>query len=423
MDQESLKIAVVGAGVAGITAAHVLQRRHQVTLFDRNSWIGGHTHTIAIPEGPDQGTPVDTGFIVLNDRTYPNFRRLLAQLGVSTRPAEMSFSYHDDQSGFHYAGNNLNGLFAQRRNIVSLRFWRLLRNTARFSREALRHLERNDIPAVTLGEYLRSGGFSEELISWYVIPMAAAIWSTAPGEITAFPAASFLRFFGNHGLLSLTDRPQWMTVCGGSHSYVKAFLAGFTGKVLPDTFVASVSRTNEGVRVRTADGEEQAFDRVVIAAHADEALSLLSDADDLERRLLGAWRYQQNRTVLHTDTSFLPPSRRAWASWNYLRERGGEADRPVSLTYSMNILQGLGTQRHYCVTLNQRQQIPAERIVADLLYTHPTYTFDSMATQRDLPSLNGRRNTFFCGGYFGWGFHEDAVTSGVKVARAFGLEL
>lgn len=417
-----LDIAVVGAGVAGVVSAHVLSRKHRVTLFEKGEEIGGHTHTVVIPSGPDAGTPVDTGFIVHNDRTYPLFRRFLGQLGVGIQESDMSFSYHDESAGFFYSGPGPGAVFAQRRNLLSPPFLRMLVDIWRFGRDAQRELDRASIPAVTLDEWLEKGGYSRWTVDRYVTPMAAAIWSTRPSEVGAYPAESFLRFFGNHGLLSLRDVPRWATVAGGSASYLRAFLRAFPGRVRTAEPVASIRRDERGVEVRTSQGSER-FDAVVVAAHADEALSLLGDPSDDERRLLGAWRYQANRTVLHRDPSVLPPSRRAWASWNSCRERGASDASPVSLSYSMNRLQRLKTAEEWVVTLNRQTPIPADRVVATMDYAHPTYTFASVATQAELPRLSGQRRTWFCGSYFGYGFHEDAVRSAVQVGRAFGLEL
>lgn len=418
-----LEIAVVGAGVAGVVSAYILSRRHRVTLFERGDEIGGHTHTVTIPEGPDAGTAVDTGFIVHNDRTYPLFRRFIGQLGVATQASDMSFSYHDEGAGFFYSGPELGGVFAQRRNALSPRFLRMLLDIDRFGRDARRQLQAGAVGPVTLGEWLDRGGYSIWAVERYLIPMAAAIWSTRPAQVAEYPAESFLRFFANHGLLSLRDVPSWATIAGGSATYLWAFLRGFRGRVRTAEPVRSIRREEGGVALWTASGGAEHFDGVVVATHADEALALLADPAEDERRLLGAWRYQANRTVLHCDTSVLPPSRRAWASWNFVRERGASERSGVSLSYFMNRLQRLSSQEQWIVTLNREAPIPAGRVVATMDYAHPTYTFASVATQAALPGLNGCRNTWFCGSYFGYGFHEDAVRSAVQVGRSFGIEL
>lgn len=417
-----LCVAVVGAGVAGITTAFLLQERHRVTLFDKNDYLGGHTNTVVIAEGPDAGTPVDTGFIVLNDRTYPLLHRLLRRLGVGVRWADMSFGFHCERSGLQYSGRNLDALFAQRRNLLRPAFYALLAEIHRFGRAASRDLREDRFGSRSLGEYLDSGGYGEYFRSNYLLPMGAAIWSTPAEDMLAFPAVSFARFFHNHGLLTLRDRPRWQTVLGGSHAYVQAFRKAFTGEIRAAEPVAAVRRAPEGAILRFSGGGERRFDRVVLAAHADESLRLLADPSPEERSLLGAWRYSKNRTVLHTDAAVLPPNPRAWASWNYCRELGANGDRLV-LTYDMNNLQGLRARERYCVTLNRARPIPENRIIREFLYTHPMYTVDSLAAQATLPSLNGRRNSYFCGSYFGYGFHEDAVRSANEVAKCFGLSL
>lgn len=422
MTGKPLGIAVVGGGVAGITAAHLLSQRHRVTLYERNDYLGGHTNTIVIPDGPDAGTPVDTGFIVLNDRTYPLLHRLLARLGVAVRYADMSFGYHCRRTGLAYSGKSVDSLFAQRRNLLRPSFWRMLAEIRRFGAEAARDLAAGGFDGRSLGRYLESGRYGREFVAHYILPMGAAIWSTPGAELLEFPAQTFARFFANHGLLSLRERPRWQTVVGGSHAYVKAFRAAFRGEPRVGAPVASVRRTEQGAVVRLADGSRRSFDRVFLAAHADESLALLEDPSPEERRLLGAWRYARNETVLHTDASILPPLRRAWASWNCLREPGahgggGRGDR-LAVTYDMNNLQGLRTQEQYCVTLNR--EIDKSRIIRRFVYTHPMYTFDSVRSQEGLPSLNGKRFTYFCGSYFGYGFHEDAVRSAVSAAGELG---
>ncbi len=421
--QSPLNIGVIGAGVAGIVAAFLLQRKHKVTLFEKNNYFGGHTNTIVIDAGPDARTPVDTGFIVCNDRTYPLFQAFLSQLGVSLRPSDMSFSYTCGQTGLTYASRNFNALFAQRRNLFRPGFWGLLLEILRFNHQTQKKLSAGLMREDTLGEYLKREHFSERLIEQYLIPMGAAIWSTPDRKMMDFPAESFARFFENHGLLSLTDQPRWYCVDGGSHSYVKAFLNSFRGTAIRNCGVSAVARTESGVVVCRADGTEERFDRVVIATHADEAYALLTDPSEEETRLLSPWEYSENHTVLHTDVSVLPSNRRAWASWNYVRESHIVSDVPVTVTYYMNRLQCLATERHYCVTLNPGAAFSPQHLLREIRYRHPMYTFESLATQKELPNLNGCNNTYFCGSYFGYGFHEDAVRSAVKVGAAFGVTL
>ncbi len=414
-----LRIAVVGGGVAGLTAAHLLQRRHEVTLFDGNDYAGGHTNTVEIPAGPDRGTPVDTGFIVCNNRTYPLFNRMLDELGVARRKSEMSFAYASEDTGLQYSGSDLNGLFAQRANLVRPAFWRMVRDVLRFFETARADLQEDRVGPVTLGEYLDAGGYRREFIDEHLVPMGAAIWSTPPGRMLEFPAATFLRFFSNHGLLAVRDRPQWMTVAGGSRTYVRRILDGFRGTVRLGCAVRGVVRTVGGVDIAAGSSGPERYDAVVIAAHADEALSMLADPSDAERRLLGAWTYTHNDTVLHTDASVMPSNRRAWSSWNYVREKGAGPGAPATLSYWMNRLQGLQTAEPVFVTLNRRRPIDPSRILRRFDYTHPMYTFEALRSQSGLPTLQGVRSTWYCGSYFGYGFHEDAVRSAVAVARDF----
>jgi len=421
--ESRLKIAVIGGGVAGITASYLLQQEHSVTLHEKNEYIGGHTNTVVIEDGPDAGTPVDTGFIVFNERTYPLFLKFLSQMEVGLRKTQMSFSYHCQQTGLQYASRNFNALFAQRFNLLNPSFWRMLLGITQLNSITRRKLQSGALKDIRLGDYLERERFSRNLIESYLIPMASAIWSTPDAQMMDFPAESFFRFFENHGLLTLTDQPQWFVVEGGSHSYVKAFLEKFKGRALTNHGVKSVRRTDKGPLVRFEDGEEELYDHVVIAAHANEAYRMLSDPSPDEIRLLLPWSYSDNQTILHTDTSFLPQNRRAWASWNYIRAQESESESPVMVTYHMNRLQGLTTENDYCVTLNPATPVPEEKIIREIAYTHPTFTFDALQTQLELPALNGKNNTCFCGSYFGYGFHEDAVRSAVRVGEKFGITL
>jgi uncharacterized protein len=416
------RIAVVGSGVAGLVAAWLLDRVHDVTLFEAEDYPGGHTHTLTIDRGPDAGTPVDTGFIVMNLRNYPVLTRVLQRLGVRLQPSTMTFGFHCERTGFQYAGTP-RGLFAQPGNLLRPSFHRLLADIVRFGRLARRDLLSGAVGNRTLGDYVAGLGLSARFRHDYLGPMGAAIWSAPPGAIAGFPAGSFLRFFENHGLLTLTDLPQWQTVAGGSHTYVKRMLAGFRGRVLLHAPVRQVRRTDNAVEVTVEGAGAERFDQVVIAAHADQALRLLADPSPDEQRLLGPWRYSHNRTLLHTDVRVLPPRRAAWASWNYTREAVPGVDDTVSVTYDMNRLQRLRTRERYCVTLNRRGAVDPARVIAEMTYTHPLYDPASLATQPELPRLNGARRTWFCGGYFGHGFHEDAARSGLHVARGFGLDL
>lgn len=420
---KELSIAVIGGGVSGLTAAYLLQRKHRVTLFEKNDYIGGHTHTIVIDNGPDKGTAVDTGFIVLNKKTYPHFLRLLDQLDVSISPTNMSFGYYCRKTGLTYASRSPNTLFAQRKNLLKPSYWKFLAGIKRFIRTTKLDYDARKLDNITLGEYLQQNGYGEDVIRGFVIPMAAAIWSASDIQIMAFPMRAFAQFYDNHGLLSVSGHPRWYTVSGGSHTYVKKFIGQFNGKVIRNCPVDHVASDANGITVQPAGGESLVFDRVVIAAHANEALAMLADPSGDEQRLLSPWRYAHNRTVLHTDDDLMPPNRRAWASWNYTREADSADASPVTVTYHMNRLQRLTTSRQYYVTLNPAAPIRETSIIAEFDYTHPMYTTEAFDTQQELPDLNGKRNRYFCGSYFGYGFHEDGVKSAVSMAAHFGIDL
>ena len=405
-----------------MSAAFWLSRKHDVTLFEKNKYVGGHTNTIVIENGPDAGTAVDTGFIVCNDRCYPTFHKFLKELEVPVRFSDMSFGYHCEETGLQYSGRRgMRGLFAQKRNAVRPWYWRMLSEVVRFGRETKTALEAGELEDVSLGDYLKDSGYGAPFRRHYLLPMGSAIWSTPSGQMLSFPAQTLARFFDNHGLLDLRDRPQWQTVVGGSHSYIKAFLKRFSGDVVTGKPAVGVKRDLQGVSVRFEDGESRRFDNVVIAAHADQAHAMLEDPSEDETRLLGPWRYERNRTILHTDVSVLPPIRGAWASWNYFRASGSDEER-ATMTYDMNNLQGLQTKERYCVTLNPEREIDPARIIREINYMHPLFTAEAVRTQNELPSLQGKRRTYFVGSYHGYGFHEDAVRSAATVAGLFGVQ-
>jgi predicted NAD/FAD-binding protein len=419
LSSSGLKIAVIGGGVAGIVSAYLLDRSHQVTLFEKNDYVGGHTHTVDIPDGPDAGAKVDTGFIVHNDRTYPNFIKFIGQLGVERIKCPMSFSYFDRRTRFQYSSATP---FADPKNFFSISFWRLLYDILRFNKMTLLALQNDALNNMSLGQYLTQSGFGDDFINRYIIPMGAAIWSTPDDKMLEFPALTFARFFENHGLLAVRNQPQWYTIKGGSRQYVDSFLKKFSGKVFTNSPVQKIARENGKVKVHLA-GSEGIFDCAVIAAHADEAFEILADPSPEEQKLLSPWQYTKNKTILHRDASYLPPIARARASWNYIREDQLSGQAPMTMTYYMNLLQDLKTRHDYCVTLNPARRIDASAVVGEYDYTHPQYTFKSMQTQAALDTLNGCRNTYFCGSYFKYGFHEDAVASAVNVAAKFGIPL
>ena len=415
-----MKIAIVGSGIAGLTCAYLLQRQHQITLFEASDWVGGHTHTVDV-EVQGQSFAIDTGFIVFNDWTYPNFIRLLDQLGVASQPTEMSFSVHDPASGAEYNGNNLNSLFAQRSNLLRPAFWGMLRDILRFNREAQFDLAEQRIAAdLTLGQYLQQRGYGQRFIDHYIVPMGAAIWSMSLADMLQFPLQFFVRFFKNHGLLSVSDRPQWRVISGGSRSYVAPLSAGFAEHIRLNCPVQRVERDAEGVTLHSAAGVER-FDKVVFACHSDQALQLLAEPSATEQQILGSLPYADNDVVLHTDTRLLPKRPLAWASWNY--RLGGPTSQPAALTYNMNILQGLQSDTTFCVSLNQTAAIDPSKILARYTYAHPQYSLAGVAAQARWEELLGANHSYFCGAYWANGFHEDGVVSGLRVARAFGEAL
>ncbi|XQE66357.1 NAD(P)/FAD-dependent oxidoreductase [Pseudomonas sp. P3C3] len=415
-----MKIAIVGSGIAGLTCAYLLQRQHQITLFEASDWVGGHTHTVDV-EVQGQSFAIDTGFIVFNDWTYPNFIRLLDQLGVASQPTEMSFSVHDPASGSEYNGNNLNSLFAQRSNLLRPAFWGMLRDILRFNREAQFDLAEQRIAAdLTLGQYLQQRGYGQRFVDHYIVPMGAAIWSMSLADMLQFPLQFFVRFFKNHGLLSVSDRPQWRVISGGSRSYVAPLSAGFAEHIRLNCPVQRVERDAEGVTLHSAAGVER-FDKVVFACHSDQALALLATPSAAERDILGALRYADNDVVLHTDTRLLPERPLAWASWNY--RLGGPVSQPAAVTYNMNILQGIRSATTFCVSLNQTDAIDPARILGRYRYAHPQYSLDGLRAQARWQELLGAQHSYYCGAYWANGFHEDGVVSALRVAEAFGERL
>jgi predicted NAD/FAD-binding protein len=424
-----LDIAVVGSGIAGLGAAWLLAKRHRVTLYEREDRLGGHAHTMDVVV--DGATlPVDTGFIVYNECNYPTLTRLFAHLGVETSASSMSFAVSVDGGRLEYSGGSWSGLFAQPLNLLRPSYLRMLRDTMRFFREA--PLARVDGGDMALGEWLAARGYSEAFLYDHLLPMAAAIWSVPVRQMLRFPVASFVSFLHNHGLLRLSGRPQWRTVTGGSRRYVARIAADFAGRVLLGTPVVAVQPGPSGggsgaVVVRDARGGAKRYDRVVIAAHADEALGLLPGADHETRTLLAAFRYQANTAVLHRDARLMPQRRRAWSSWNYLAERSGAepdagraAGARVSVTYWMNRLQNLDPRHPVFVSLNPIVAPRPELTLAAIEYSHPAFDAAAIAAQRRLPAVQGRGGIFLCGSYCGYGFHEDALASGVRVAASLG---
>lgn len=412
------RIAIVGSGISGLVAAHLLQRRHEITVFEAADYIGGHTHTVDV-EGPDGTHAVDTGFIVFNPTSYPNFLRLLDELGVASQPTSMTFSVSSQRSGLEYGAGGLQRIFAQRRNLVRPAFHRMLLDIRRFYREAPELLAGDD-DTTTIGEYVARKGFSKGFVEDHLIPFGAAIWSASTHDMYAFPARFFVQFFANHGFLRLR-KPEWRVVRGGSRQYIAPLVAPFRDRIRLQTSVHAVRRRPEGIDVVTDGGGVESFDDIVFAVHTDQALRLLEDPSHAEGEILGAMGYQENRVLLHTDTSLLPRARRAWSSWNYrLPER--RSDR-VTVTYDMNILQDLDAAETYCVTLNDSDGVDPGRVLRELVYHHPRYTLDFVAAQRRRHEICGVNRTHFCGAGWGYGFHEDGVVSALEVGRRFGEAL
>ena len=409
-----MRIAIVGTGISGNVAARALHRDHDIAVFEAAGHVGGHTHTHSIDTGAERHE-IDTGFIVFNDRTYPSFVALLKELGVASQPTPMSFSVRNEASGLEYNGTSLNGLFAQRRNLLRPSFHRMLRDILRFNREAPELLDAEQ--EFSLHDYLQEKRYSAAFIRDYLIPMGSAIWSAEPARLLDFPARFLVRFFHNHGMLSVNARPQWRVVRGGSARYVEKLVAPFRHRIRLNAPVVSVRRLADRVLVRALGAEPERFDSVFLACHSDQALALLADATPLEREVLGALQYQENEAVLHTDASLMPRSRRAWAAWNY--HVPARPSARAAVTYNMNILQGLAARETYCVTLNRTREIDPRRVLKRLTYQHPQFTPQAVAAQRRQGELNGARRTFFCGAYWRFGFHEDGVVSALAALRHF----
>jgi predicted NAD/FAD-binding protein len=410
-----MKIAVIGTGIAGNVAARQLCREHDITVFEAAGHIGGHTHTHDITWRGERHA-IDTGFIVYNDWTYPNFIALLEEIGAESSPTEMSFSSRCEVSGIEYNGASLNRLFSQRRNLLRPAFHTMIRDILRFNRES-RELIDNSDAGLTLGRYLADNNYGRLFVNNYIIPMGAAIWSTDPARMLDFPACHFVRFFANHGLLNIKDRPQWRVIAGGSREYVGKLVAPFRERIRLNEAVVSIKRRPTHVELRTSSGARERFDHVFIASHSDQALSMLNEPTQLEQQVLGAIPYQHNDVVLHTDTSLLPKSRRAWAAWNYLRKH--DASGQVTLTYNMNILQKLRSDTTFCVTLNDTQSIDPDRILQRVRYQHPVFTAAGVAAQQRQQEINGRQRTWYCGAYWRNGFHEDGVVSALNALQDF----
>lgn len=412
-----MKIAIIGSGIAGNVAAYHLSQAHDVTVFEANDYVGGHTHTHTIPH---QGKThrIDTGFIVFNYKTYPNFTKLLAELGVDVQLSDMSFSVKCERTGLEYNGTTLNTLFAQRRNLFKPSFYRMIQDILRFNREAPRDLLSDDVE-IPLGSYLADHAYSDQFISHYLVPMGAAIWSTAPDKMLGFPARFLVRFMFNHGMLSVDERPDWYVIKNGSGSYVDKLIAPFADKIRLNSPIESVQRTPDGVWVKPVAAEAEQFDALFMAAHANQALNMLGDPSEAEQEILAAIPYQINQAILHTDAAILPKRKLAWAAWNY--HILPQHSTKTVLTYNMNILQGLDADpaMPFCVTLNHEAAMDPQKIIKRLAYEHPLFTPEGAAAQARQSEINGVNRTFYCGAYWRYGFHEDGVVSALKALADF----
>lgn len=425
----SKRVAIIGTGVSGLTSAYLLNKVAEITVFDANDYIGGHTATKNVSV-KNQEYAIDTGFIVYNDWTYPNFIKLMKQLNVKSQASEMSFSVKNDATGLEYNGNTLNSLFAQRRNLLSPKFYRLVLDILKFNRVCKQAIESNmDTEQVTLLAFIEQHKLSEQFVQNYILPMCAAIWSTSLEASANFPLSFFLKFFNNHGLLNVTNRPQWYTLIGGSNQYIEPLTASFKDRIRLQCPVTKVRKVVDGYQVDSSEGSQN-FDELVFACHSDQALKILdlasfdSSKSELLKNILGAIPYSMNEVVLHTDVSVLPERKLAWASWNYsIKGQVGEQSAPAAVTYNMNILQRIQSDTTFCVTLNDTQKIDPEKILGTFYYAHPQFSPRMVAAQQQRNSICGKDGLHFCGAYWYNGFHEDGVRSALDVTKRFGVEL
>ncbi len=418
---KSGRVAVVGSGISGLACAWLLQQRYDVTLFEREGRLGGHSNT-AVADYDGHAMPVDTGFIVFNAPNYPNLLGLFAELGVATENSDMSFAVSVGNGALEWSGSTIATLFAQKRNLLSPRFHRMWLDILRFNKEAPRDWAAGRLDGKSLGDYIDAGRYSETFRLDYLLPMGAAIWSSPMADMLAFPARTFVRFFMNHGLLSVNDRPQWQTVSGGSREYVRRIGERLGNAIRLNAPVVEVRRAAQGATVRTADGTTERFDHVVLAAHGDQSLAMLKDVDAEEREILSGFRFQPNRAILHRDANLMPKRRGVWASWNYLSEPRRDLQRRVGLTYWMNRLQNLDPARPLFVTLNPLEPPNPKLVFASFDYDHPLFDATAIAMQRRLPAIQGRGGIWYAGAWSGYGFHEDGLSSGIAVAEALGAK-
>jgi predicted NAD/FAD-binding protein len=409
-----LRIAIIGTGISGNIAAYKLRDRFDITVYEAANYIGGHTNTVDVEEA-GQLLAIDTGFIVFNDRTYPKFKKVLEEIEQPSQDSEMTFSVHSADGALEYNGSSLNGLFAQRRNLFRPSFHSMVRDILRFNREALLDVGTLRRP-VTLGEYLEARNYGSGFARHYLVPMAAAIWSAEPVSVLDIPAEFLIRFFQNHGLLQLENRPKWRVIQGGSREYVKRLVQPHRDRIRLNSSVQSIRRFSDSVEITTAEGGRESYDYVFIASHSDQALRMLADPSEVEKSVLGSIGYQDNEAVLHTDEAVLPRRRRAWAAWNYFVPR--DNGRHVAVSYNMNILQDLDASQTYVVTLNDDSRIEPDKIIRRIQYQHPVYTRETVRAQARHAEINADR-TFYCGAYWRNGFHEDGVVSALNAIGHF----
>jgi uncharacterized protein len=416
------RVAIIGTGIAGLGCAYFLHRKFDLTIYEKNDYPGGHSNTVSVPE-ENHPLPIDTGFMVFNHVTYPNLTRLFREIGAATKPAPMSFSVQHLPTGLEFCGSSLNHLFAQRRNLVRPRFWRMIRQINRFNSEAIETLISGKFQETTLGDYVRKKNYDDDFLNFYLVPMSSAVWSTPPELMLDFPAVTLLRFFHNHGFLGLHTQHPWFTVVGGAKSYVEKMSAPFRSQIRLLRGARRVRRENERVRVTDVLGQTETFDAVICATHADESLSILSDADLQESSLLGEFKYQKNTAWLHTDESVMPKNEQCWASWNYRIAVGPDAKRSPSTIYWMNSLQGISERKNYFVSINGEDSVNPESVLKRIDYEHPVFSLGAVRAQKFLNALNERMtNVYFCGSYFRYGFHEDAFTSALQLCRTLTRE-
>jgi predicted NAD/FAD-binding protein len=411
------RIAIIGTGIAGLGCAHLLQRRFDLALYEKNDYAGGHSNTISVAED-NRSVPVDTGFMVFNEVTYPNLTRLFRELGVATQPTNMSFSVQHLPTGLEFCGSSLNHLFGQRKNLLRPRFWKMILQINRFNSEAVEALSAPPFQQCTLGEYVRARNYGGDFLNFYLVPMSSAVWSTPPGLMLEFPAITLLRFFHNHGFLGLHTQHPWFTVVNGARAYVEKITAPFRDRIQLRRGAASVRREGGCVKITDVCGRTDIFDRVIFACHADDALKLLADAGEPERALLGEFKYQSNTVLLHTDDSVMPRTKLCWASWNYRMACLADGTISASTIYWMNRLQGVSERQNYFVSVNGEDFVNPKCVLKRIEYEHPLFSLGAIRAQQNLPKLNGSMNhVFFCGSYFRYGFHEDAFTSALELCR------